>query len=166
MIGMATVPLDSLTHQPGTGGPLADTLVVAVAVVPITALLGGVFAGVILLADGVMPVKGSVAVAVATLVIAALFNPLRKRVQRTVDRRFNRSRYDVEAVVAAFTARLRHTVDLDVIRHDLVGVTHEAFQPAHVSMWLAPAPARSPVLAEVVEAPGVQTGPREAGPRG
>jgi len=80
-------------------------------------------------------------VAIATLVIAALFNPLRRRVQRLVDRRFNRSRYDAEAVVAAFTGRLRHTVDLDTLRHDLVGVTHDAFQPAHISMWLAPAPA-------------------------
>jgi hypothetical protein len=79
--------------------------------------------------------------AAATLVIAALFNPLRQRVQRVVDRRFNHSRYDAEAVVAAFTARLRHTVDLDTLRHDLVGVTQAAFEPAHVSMWLAPAPA-------------------------
>jgi hypothetical protein len=108
----------------------------------ITALLGGVFTGLVLLADNVLPIKGSVAVAVATLVIAALFNPLRRRVQRVVDRRFNRSRYDAEAVVTEFTARLRHTVDLDVLRHDLVGVAYEAFQPAHVSMWLAPAPAR------------------------
>jgi len=107
----------------------------------ITALLGGAFAGLILLADHVLPVRGSVAVAVATLVIAALFNPLRRRVQRAVDRRFNRSRYDAEAVVAAFNTRLRHTVDLDILRHDLVGVAHEAFQPAHVSMWLAPVPA-------------------------
>jgi hypothetical protein len=106
----------------------------------ITALLGGVFAGLVLLATRVLPVKGSAAVAVATLVIAALFNPLRRRVQRLVDRRFNRSRYDAEAVVAAFTDRLRHTVDLDTLRHDLVAVTHDAFQPAHVSMWLAPGP--------------------------
>jgi hypothetical protein len=106
----------------------------------VTALLAGVFAGLILLATRELPVRGSVAVAVATLVIAALFNPLRRRVQRAVDRRFNRSRYDAEAVVAAFTARLRHTVDLDTLRHDLVGVTQEAFQPAHISMWLAPAP--------------------------
>ena len=112
----------------------------------ITALLAGVFAGLILLATRVLPVKGPVAVAVATLVIAGLFNPLRRRVQRAVDRRFNRSRYDAEAVVAAFTARLRHTVDLDALRHDLVGVTHEAFQPAHVSMWLAPAPIGEPEL--------------------
>jgi hypothetical protein len=66
----------------------------------------------------------------------ALFNPLRRRVQRLVDRRFNR--YDAEAVVSAFTTRLRQTVDLDALRHDLVGVTEDAFQPAHVSMWLAP----------------------------
>ena len=107
----------------------------------ITALLAGVFAGLILLADRVLEVKGSVTVAVATLVIAALFNPLRRRVQRVVDRRFNRSRYDAEAVVADFNARLRQTVDLDALRYDLLGVTEDAFQPAHVSMWLAPVPA-------------------------
>jgi hypothetical protein len=107
----------------------------------ITALLGGVFAGLILLATHVLPVKGPVAVAVATLVIAALFNPLRRRVQHAVDRRFNRSRYDAEAVVGAFTARLRRTIDLDTIQGDLVGAVHEAFQPAHVSVWLpGPAP--------------------------
>ena len=60
--------------------------------------------------------------------------------QHLVDPRFNRSRYDAQAVVAAFTARLRHTVDLDALRHDLLGVTEDAFQPAHVSMWLAPVP--------------------------
>jgi hypothetical protein len=103
----------------------------------ITALLGGVFAGLVLLATRVLPVRGSWAVAAATLVIAALFNPLRRRVQRVVDRRFNRSRYDAEAVVAAFTARLRQTVDLDALRLDLLGVTESAFQPAHVSVWLA-----------------------------
>jgi len=102
----------------------------------ITVLLGGVFAGLILLATRVLPVKGSAAVAVATLVIAALFNPLRKRVQHVVDRRFNRSRYDAEAVAAAFTARMRRTIDLDTIQDDLVGAVHQAFQPAHVSLWL------------------------------
>jgi hypothetical protein len=119
----------------------------------ITALLGGVFAGLILLATHVLPVKGPLPVAVATLVIAALFNPLRKRVQRAVDRRFNRARYDGEALVAAFTSRLRRTIDLDTVQGDLVGVVHEAFQPAHVSLWLpgvtpratvpAPAPTRA-----------------------
>jgi len=102
----------------------------------ITGLLAGVFFGLVLLATHVLPVRTPVAVAPATLVIAALFNPLRKRVQRAVDRRFNRARYDAEAVVAAFTARLRRTIDLDAIRGDLVGVVDEAFQPAHVSVWL------------------------------
>jgi hypothetical protein len=102
----------------------------------ITVLLGSAFAGLILLADRVLPVKGSVAVAVATLVIAALFNPLRKRVQHAVDRRFNRERYDAEAVVAAFTGRLRRTVDVDTVRGDLAGVVFAAVQPAHVSVWL------------------------------
>ena len=102
----------------------------------ITAVLAGVFAGLVLLATAVLPVKTPVAVAAATLAAAALFNPLRRRVQHAVDRRFNRARYDAEAVVAAFTARLRQTVDLDTLRGDLLGVVHEAFQPAHVSVWL------------------------------
>jgi hypothetical protein len=102
----------------------------------ITALLAGVFAGLVLLATRVLPFRGSVAVAVATLVIAALFNPVRKRVQHAVDRRFNRARYNAEAIVAAFTARLRGTVDLETIQNDLASVVHEAFQPAHVSLWL------------------------------
>jgi hypothetical protein len=63
-------------------------------------------------------------------------------VQRVVDRRFDRAHYDAEAVVVAFAARLRRTVDLDAIRGDLVGVVQEAFQPAHVSVWL-PGPERS-----------------------
>ncbi|MGH3200562.1 MAG: hypothetical protein ACRDOA_18310 [Streptosporangiaceae bacterium] len=75
----------------------------------ITAVLAGVFAGLVLLATQVLPFKAPVAVAASTLAAAALFNPLRRRVQRVVDRRFNRARYDAEAVVAAFTARLRHT---------------------------------------------------------
>jgi hypothetical protein len=58
-------------------------------------------------------------------------------VQHTVDRRFNRARYDAEAIVAAFTARLQHTVDLSAVHDDLVGVVNAAFQPAHVSVWLA-----------------------------
>jgi hypothetical protein len=102
----------------------------------VTAVLAGVFAGLVLLAGQVLPVRGPVAVAAATLVAAALFNPLRRRVQHAVDRRFNRARYDAETVVAAFTARLRHTVDLDTVQGDLVGAVDAAFQPAHVSVWL------------------------------
>jgi hypothetical protein len=65
-------------------------------------------------------------------------------VQRAVDRRFNRSRYDADAVVAAFSGRLRHTVDLDAVRNDLVVVVSEAFQPTAVSMWFAPGPWTDP----------------------
>jgi len=110
----------------------------------VTAVLAGVFAGIVVLATTVLPFKGSVAVAASTLVVAALFNPLRRRVQRAVDRRFNRARYNAEAVVAAFTSRLRQTVDLDAVRGDLVGVVHDAFQPAHVSVWLAGTGGRDP----------------------
>ena len=103
----------------------------------VTAVLGGMFAGLVLLATEVLPFKAPVAVAAATLAAAALFNPLRRRVQHAVDRRFNRARYDAETLVAAFTARLRQTVDLDTVQGDLVGVVDAAFQPAHVSVWLS-----------------------------
>jgi hypothetical protein len=120
----------------------------------VTGLLAGVFFGLVLLATRVLPVRTPVAVAASTLVIAALFNPLRRRVQHLVDRRFNRSRYDAEAIVAAFTARLRHTVDLDTVRHDLLGVTERAFQPTHVSVWIAPAAGEQrPAVAAEAELP-------------
>jgi hypothetical protein len=77
-------------------------------------------------------------VAAGTLVAAALFNPLRRRVQDAVNRRFNRARYDAETRVAAFTARLQQTVDLDTVQGDLVSVIDAAFQPAHISVWLPP----------------------------
>jgi hypothetical protein len=86
----------------------------------ITAVLAGVFAGLVLLATEVLPVKSPVAVAAATLAVAALFNPLRRRVQRIVDRRFNRARYDADLTVAAFASRLKDAVDLDSVRDDLV----------------------------------------------
>ena len=105
----------------------------------ITAVLVGFYTGLVLLTTHVLPFKSAVTVAACTLITAALFNPLRRRVQRAVDRRFNRSRYNAEAVVAGFTARMRQTVDFDAVRDDLIGVVHEAFQPTQVSMWLAEA---------------------------
>ena len=104
----------------------------------VTGLLVGVYAGLVLLATQALPVSLStpVAVAVATLAAAALFSPLRRRVQRAVDRRFNRARYDAESTVAAFAARLKDTVDLDSVRDDLAGVVHQALEPAHVSVWI------------------------------
>lgn len=111
----------------------------------ITAVLAGVFAGVVVLATEALPFKTPVAVAASTLVAAALFNPLRGRVQHMVDRRFNRARYDAEAIAAAFTARLRQTVDVDTLQDDLTDVVHRAFQPAHVSVWLTPGPSGEPI---------------------
>ena len=103
----------------------------------ITAVLAGVFAALVLFATSVLPVKAPVSVAAATLAAAALFNPLRRRVQHAVDGRFNRTRYNAEVVVASFTARLRQTVDLDTTQAELLSTVHQAFQPAHVSIWSA-----------------------------
>jgi hypothetical protein len=102
----------------------------------ITAVLAGIFSGLVVLATEVLPFRTPVAVAVSTLAVAALFNPLRRRVQHAVDHRFNRARYNTDAIVAAFTARLRQSVDFDTVRGDLVGVVTEAFQPSQVSLWL------------------------------
>jgi hypothetical protein len=102
----------------------------------VTGLLVGVYAGLVLLATHVLPKSSGVAVAGSTLAAAALFNPLRKRVQRVVDRRFNRAHYDAEATVAAFAGRLRESVDLSSMENELTAVVHQAFEPTHVSVWL------------------------------
>ena len=103
----------------------------------VTGLLVGVYAGLVLLATRVLSVKSPVAVAAATLVAAALFSPLRSRVQRIVDRRFNRARYDADQTVTAFASRLKDAVDLDSVCHDLSGIVTKALEPAHISLWLS-----------------------------
>jgi hypothetical protein len=103
----------------------------------VTGLLVGAYAGLVLLATRVLSVHTPVAVAAATLSAAALFNPLRRRVQRVVDRRFSRVRYDADQTVAAFAARLRGAVDLDAVRSDLLAVVSSAVEPAHISVWTA-----------------------------
>ncbi len=103
----------------------------------VTGLLVGVYAGIVLLATRVVSITAPVAVAASTLAAAALFNPLRRRVQPVVDRRFNRARYDANRTVTAFAARLQDTVDLDSVRDDLAGVVQQALEPAHVSVWLS-----------------------------
>jgi hypothetical protein len=102
----------------------------------VTGLLVGVYAGLVLLATEVLGFTSSVAVAAATLAAAALFNPVRRRVQRVVDRRFNRARYDADAAVAAFAARTSGAVALDELRADLLGVIGHALEPAHQALWL------------------------------
>jgi hypothetical protein len=104
----------------------------------VTGLLIGLYAGLVLLATRILSVHTPVAVAAATLAAVALFNPVRRRVQQIVDRRFNRARYDADQTVAAFAARLKDAVDLDSIRDDLAGVVDQALEPAHVSVWIRP----------------------------
>ena len=103
----------------------------------VTGLLVGVYAGLVLLATRVLSFHSTVAVAAATLGAAALFNPLRQRVQLRVDRRFNRARYDADQMVAAFAARLKDAVDLDPVRDDLASVVQQALEPAHLSVWMS-----------------------------
>jgi hypothetical protein len=103
----------------------------------VTGLLVGVYAGLVLLATQVFTVKSPVAVAAATLAAAALFNPVRYQVQRVVDRRFNRARYDADAAVAAFAARLQDAVNLDSVSDDLARVVTRSLEPAHLSVWIS-----------------------------
>ena len=103
----------------------------------VTGLLVGIYAGLVLLATEVLEIHASVAVAAATLAAAALFSPARRRVQRAVDRRFNRARYDADQTVAVFAARLKDAVDLDAVRDDLASVVHQVLEPAHVSLWIS-----------------------------
>src|SRR5271169_2990901 len=109
----------------------------------VTGLLVGLYAGLVLLATQVLSIKSPVAVAASTLAAAALFTPLRRRVQHVVDRRFNRVRYDADQTVAAFAARLQEGTDLDAVRSDLLAVVTTAVEPAHISVWTAPAAKRT-----------------------
>ncbi|HTQ92166.1 MAG TPA: hypothetical protein VMK84_22010, partial [Streptosporangiaceae bacterium] len=112
----------------------------------VTGLLVGVYAGLVLLATRVLSFHTPVAVAASTLAAAALFSPLRRRVQLAVDRRFNRARYDGDQTATAFAARLKDAVDLDSVCDDLTAVVAKALEPAHVSVWIrrqGPSPSAS-----------------------
>jgi hypothetical protein len=103
----------------------------------VTSLLVGVYLGLVLLASLVLPSGSSpVAVAGSTLVAAALFHPLRRRVQRAVDRRFNRARYNADLILDAFATRLQDAVDLGTVRDELATAVHAAFEPAYLSIWI------------------------------
>jgi hypothetical protein len=104
----------------------------------LTGLLVGVFAGLVLLTTRVLPFSSPVGVAASTLAAAGLVSPLRVRLQRLVDRRFNRARYDAEATVAAFAARLRDAVDVDTVLAELAAAAGRSLEPAHVTVWVRP----------------------------
>jgi len=120
------------THLWDIGLVISRTLTYAL----VTALLVGVYSGLVLLATRVLPFHTAVAVAVSTLAVAALFNPLRRRVQYAVDRRFNRARYNADQAVAAFAARLQDAADPDTVHAHLLAAVHQTLEPAHASVWV------------------------------
>ena len=93
---------------------------------------------IVVLLGRLLPDSSSLAVAGATLAVAAIFQPARRRVQAVVDRRFNRHRYDAARTIQAFTGRLRQQVDLDSLSAELLAVTDQTMQPTTVSLWLRP----------------------------
>jgi hypothetical protein len=110
----------------------------------LTLLLGGTYAGVVLGLGQLLGRGSSLVVAGATLAVAAAFQPARRRVQRAVDRRFNRRGYDAARTIAVFSARLRQQVDLDTLTAELLAVVDQAMQPTQAALWLRRAVPRAP----------------------
>jgi hypothetical protein len=111
----------------------------------LTATLVALYFGVIVMLQRLFVLltgqQSTLAVVASTLVIAALFTPLRRRIQHFIDRRFYRRKYDARKTLEAFSVKLRDETDLDALSDDLVGVVRETMQPAHASLWLRPATA-------------------------
>jgi hypothetical protein len=110
----------------------------------LTAVLAAVYFCAIVVSQRVLTFltgqEPTLAIVASTLLIAALFNPLRRRIQSFIDRRFYRSKYDARKTLEAFSAQLRNETDLGALNDDLVNVVKETMQPAHVSLWLRPPP--------------------------
>jgi hypothetical protein len=127
--------------SPRTASLLAAGVLVLIAALPVIGVVsrhpaGSVTAVVSLLVVILVVAAVGLVVAAPTLAAAALFSPVRRRVQRAVDRRFNRARYDADAAVAAFAGRLQDAADLDAVGSDLLASVAAALEPAHVSVWL------------------------------
>jgi hypothetical protein len=102
----------------------------------VTGAIVGLYVGAVALADRVLGFSSNVAVAASTLAAAAAFQPLRRRVQHAVDRRFDRAAYDARRVADAFSLRLRNAVDVDRVTGDLLSTVATAVAPANASVWL------------------------------
>ena len=109
----------------------------------LTLLLGGAYAVLVLGLGQLLGRDSSLVVAGATLAVAAVFQPARRRIQQAVDRRFNRRRHDAAQTIAIFSARLRDQVDLDTLRGELLAVVDQTMQPTQASLWLRPPPPSS-----------------------
>src|SRR5215472_3498340 len=112
------------------------TLVYGTLTVLLTAVYLGLVIGLQALLRGIISQDNSVAIVLSTLAIYWLFQPLRRGIQRLIDRRFYRRKYDAAKIVAAFSATLRQEVDLDQLREQLLAVVQETMQPAFISLWL------------------------------
>jgi MFS family permease len=115
----------------------------------LTLLLGGGYAAVVLGLGQLLGQDSSLVVAAATLAVAAMFQPARRRVQAAVDRRFNRHRYDAARTIAAFSARLRDEIDLDTLSAELLAVVDQTMEPASASLWLRPPTDRARPLSAI-----------------
>jgi hypothetical protein len=122
----------------------------------LTALLGGTYAGMVLGLGQLLGRTSSLVVAVATLTIAAAFQPARRRIQSAADRRFNRRRYDAIQTIEAFSARLRQQLDLEALSAELLAVVNQTMEPTTASLWLRPSPDRT----------GGSPEPADPGPKG
>jgi hypothetical protein len=109
----------------------------------LSVLLGLGYAAVVLGLGRLLPQGSSLAVAAATLTVAAVFQPLRRRIQGVVDRRFNRRRHDAATTIQAFSTHLRDQLDLDTLRAELLAVVDQTMQPTRASLWLRPSHALS-----------------------